>query len=431
MEKSDMLYLIIGRNPLPNLIAASTRVKVGGKITCIITGGEDGTESIYTNLKKVIEKKNMNINFDCITVSTSDWKNDQERLRKEFEKSVNDREVFELNFTGGTKVMSSSACYIFKEVCEGKSADGILSYIDGEKETIFYESTLKSEWNYKHEDLKKLDETFHITLNDIVNVHMGDEHIEHNEKPYDELLGEKIFNYFVDCDSDKWEKGIDFLQQFYSDDYKKLVNKVKNKNANKRDTKAIEIINKMKENGTAFNKRLNIFEDVSDIDDLAIKNKKIDFRFIEAIRGKWFEDYIFKIMLELKDENVIEDVVNSFKLFKKNEKSQEIESHCEIDLVAYRKYRLFSISITSEEKECDAKKKLYEIKLRGRQLGGEENKIVFISLCPQSKPLADECRNVWDGDELKNILIIGVDKFKNIKNELKDFILGVNEHNGK
>lgn len=52
MEKSDMLYLIIGRNPLPNLIAASTRVKVNGKITCIITGGEDGTESIYTNLKR-------------------------------------------------------------------------------------------------------------------------------------------------------------------------------------------------------------------------------------------------------------------------------------------------------------------------------------------------------------------------------------------
>lgn len=50
--------------------------------------------------------------------------------------------------------MSSSACYIFKEVCEEKGADGILSYIDGEKEMIFNESTLKSKWNYKHEDLK-------------------------------------------------------------------------------------------------------------------------------------------------------------------------------------------------------------------------------------------------------------------------------------
>lgn len=26
-----------------------------------------------------------------------------------------------------------------------------------------------------------MDETFHITLNDIVNVHMGNEHIEYNE----------------------------------------------------------------------------------------------------------------------------------------------------------------------------------------------------------------------------------------------------------
>lgn len=86
MEKSDMLYLIIGRNPLPNLIAASTRVKVNGKITCIITGGEDGTESIYTNLKKVIEEKNKGINLNYVTVSTSDWDNDQKRLREEFEK---------------------------------------------------------------------------------------------------------------------------------------------------------------------------------------------------------------------------------------------------------------------------------------------------------------------------------------------------------
>lgn len=92
---------------------------------------------------------------------------------------------------------------------------------------------------------------------------------------------------------------------------------MEHKNDDKRDSKTIEIINKMKENGTAFDKKLNIFEDVSDIDDLAIKNKKINFRFIEAIRGKWFEDYIFKIMLELKSENVIEDVANSFQLFKK------------------------------------------------------------------------------------------------------------------
>lgn len=36
-KKADLLYLIMGTNPFPNIIAAITRAKEDGEIVCICT----------------------------------------------------------------------------------------------------------------------------------------------------------------------------------------------------------------------------------------------------------------------------------------------------------------------------------------------------------------------------------------------------------
>ncbi|MFX0548663.1 hypothetical protein ACOAKC_04940 [Hathewaya histolytica] len=417
MEKSDMLFLIIGTNPMPNLISAIARVKYGAKIICIYT---QGTKEIYENFKDKVKKiysenqKEEDINFSYdIEVDKSNSKEINEKLEEKFSAhigqllnnvSANDALV-ELNFTGGTKVMSSVAYKVFKNVCKEKNINGILSYIDGEKETIYYEKVYKEE--VKSENLVDLKDNVRLSGLDIVELHNennGQFFQFQYEKtgPYDEYLGEKIFSLFKDNDMVMREKGISLLEEIYNLG-RKYVSKMKKGNFQCFAEKVNKVLSSSE----------NPFEDIKVLEDFAIKhNKKLELDLIESLSGFWFEDYVFKLLLELKEEGVIEYAVNSL--------SREYE----IDLIAYRRYKMFCISVTSIDTIKEAKSKLYEIKLRANQLGGEETGICYINLCKDSKEFESIYRDIWDNEEPKNTLIICQDRFKDMKDRLRAWIKG-------
>jgi len=95
-----------------------------------------------------------------------------------------------------------------------------------------------------------------------------------------------------------------------------------------------------------------------------------------------------------------------------------------VDLAAYRKYKLYAISVTSMEKPEEAKGKLYEIKQRAKNLAGDEAGICFISLCWETDDLEREYRNIWDRENLKNSLILGAQDFHLLKDKLREWLKG-------
>jgi hypothetical protein len=52
--KTNYLFLLVGRNPLPNYVSALLLAKDEGTIVLLHTPGTDGTGKVANNLRKVI-----------------------------------------------------------------------------------------------------------------------------------------------------------------------------------------------------------------------------------------------------------------------------------------------------------------------------------------------------------------------------------------
>lgn len=67
-EKADILFLIMGGNPFPNLISATTRINKGGRIICICT--EDTEGHPYNRFRRLVkEKMNNNITIEKLLIN--------------------------------------------------------------------------------------------------------------------------------------------------------------------------------------------------------------------------------------------------------------------------------------------------------------------------------------------------------------------------
>ncbi|MDU1443551.1 MAG: hypothetical protein E6916_08555 [Clostridium cochlearium] len=424
MNKADLLFLIIGTNPFPNLIAAVTRVKNEGKIICFHTGqDENGTQRIYRKFSDVInEKYENNIIITPYRIDRSDI----ESIKKDVTNAINNNidfleqgQTVELNFTGGTKVMSSISYHVFKEIGKKSNinADFILSYIDGEKERIYYEIIKENNINKKHisESLKSLKENCQLQLNDIFSCHFKSIKFKNTKNEvYDYKLGEKIFKSFLGCSRQEYDNKIEFLEILYNDirkfeDKKSIKDKMESESNNQ------YLIRKITENEEKYIKKikeLDPIKGVKELRDLAIKDGEINSKFIKALKGFWLEDYIYKIIKELEEEGLLIDIKHS------------VEDNFEVDIVALKKYKIFCVSVTSVDKFNGAINKLYEIKERAIQLGGDEAGICFINLYYKSEELEESYKSMWIEGMPKNTLIIGWDRFKNLKDNLKKWIKG-------
>ena len=136
----------------------------------------------------------------------------------------------------------------------------------------------------------------------------------------------------------------------------------------------------------------------------------------KALQGFWFEHYIEKILLELKEEGIIQSVFSSVTKEAKKDKQD-----FEVDLIVYSNFTLRCISVTTIDNDEEAKFKLYEVKARAYQLCGDVNKVAYVNLCPNNEKLLEEYRGVWE-NKLDDVLIISHDKLKGCKELIKNWV---------
>ena len=70
--KTDYLFLLVGTNPLPNLVSALLLAKTGGKVILLHSGGAQGTSEVAENLKRVIVKKAPEIKVELREIDEKD-----------------------------------------------------------------------------------------------------------------------------------------------------------------------------------------------------------------------------------------------------------------------------------------------------------------------------------------------------------------------
>ncbi len=409
--KSDVLYLIMGTTPFPNLISAITRIKENGIIVCICTDSTKGNP--YGRFKKVVMNRLKNIEVDYIVVDGFERSNIGDAIKEDLEGRLQkaDKEIFiELNYTGGTKVMSSAAYeairYYNYSKCKVK-ANVILSYIDPERELMCYEFK-KSDTKYYISNsikLKNLETTHEYTVYDVINTYndglKNENKIKENVRMKD--LAAEMGSLFCNIDKETYDKHINFIGDInhYFRDVTKDNKKEKGKGFNS------WLDNKLHEERLPFKYKKS--------DEFGFSKDKELYKYFN--KTEWLEEYIFSIFLDLKSEGVLDYTAANY------EKTQnEEESNFEVDIIAYRQYKLYAVSVTSAIEKELVLDKLYEIKQRAKDLAGDETGMCYINLCWDVDFLKDEIINIWDNSDPQNLLILGAKSFGNLKDEIKVWI---------
>lgn len=408
-EKADILFLIMGGNPFPNLISATTRINKGGRIICICT--EDTEGHPYNRFRRLVkEKMNNNITIEKLLINKFNRRSIEEKIQEKLdsllymEDKIN---LLELNYTGGIKLISITAYHVIKNYNYdkyNKNPNISLTYIDSERELLYFEFSKGTNKKYISDcvSLSQLDSNFDLNIKDIISVYSNIDNMEEiNEEgamPKAKELANKLGNLFCGVGKKQYDERVKFIKEntatgSWTNDKKQFVNNL----------------------SQAF-LDYNIFSNNDEINLLLGSNDEEIFGYFAGT--KWLEEYILNILIELKEEGIIEDVQHSIKKIR----SDEEQGVFEVDLVAYRKYKLFAISITSISTQEEAKGKLYEIKQRAKNLAGDEAGICYINLCWDTDELKREYKNIWDDETLENTLILGVQDFSNLKNELREWL---------
>lgn len=395
MEKSDNLFLVIGTNPMPNLIAIANRVKAGGNIYLIASSDEDkessfGTGGIANKIKTELESKKIFNKIEIISVN----KNSEKSIIDELEKCVKEiGKIMELNYTGGTKFLSSICYSYFKDKMISENRKVILSYFDNIKDKFIIEENLNQGRKYKevYANKAKFGEIF--SLEDIVKCHNINIEIEKKEPNYGQY-GYQFGEKFRTLDTNEKSEIIRKLNCIHrSKDSNEMIKFTRDFISNE----AAEYLEKESEKLTEKKKREYLCK----------------FLF-----GDGFEEYFLKILLDMEESNEVEEFIWSF-----NPKRKKNKNEMEIDFIIRNGYDITAMSVTMCETIEECRSKLYEIITRAEQLGGKYCKKIFVCLYDDSNDLLDYVKN----NEIlnsKELLVIGVNNFEKVKESILMFLKG-------
>lgn len=424
--QSEILFLLIGENPLPNYVAAKLLTKpfTDGSNPVIYLVHSKDTLEYAKNLDKVLNPDSTNQKFRCIKFEINPWeyfkieKEIDTRLNKilETEEKKKLNPTIGLNYTGGTKAMSVHAYRAVKKRYE----HGKFSYLDANAKFMRFDETTEGEgqnWIDISDVKSKAFDDAKISLEQLLALHGWEKYGHNSDNPrqnnrlkivYDVLLNDALSKNY-----DSWDKFGKFREKI-----RKLTDNCKNdtnyrgtsrkyqteyENCLKANTLNIQNLpqNLQKTFETEFNAnggKLNLAN---------LPNKITVEDWCNFIKGTWLEDVVLEQFIELKDECNLQELGASLEI--RIPKNREEIKFIEIDVVAIKGYQLFAVSCTLERQVIKGKQKLFEIAHRAKQLGGAEAKIGLVCLASEydteilNEQLKDDHIKVWGKSDLKNL----------------------------
>ena len=403
-EKSDILITLIGTSPMPNLISLATRLKKGGSVYLIFS---KETEYICEKLKKKWNTNYITVKLEKINNVYNPklvYENISDIFIKISKEDIKDK-VIELNFTGGTKVMSSISYVQFIKYFRKKAKSVLTTYLDGEKFQMIIRDVNKNK-DYINKFNSK-DGIFPISIEDIGELHTKIEKVfecKHFEStvicPVNYALYENLF--ITLDDKRKFRK---LLKVFY---------KLRYDEANS----LLEYNKKIKSGEICFDEYKKFEDIINEYKKHYGKDEKYAIRKLKRdLNGDWFEYGVFRYLNQLKQQGDIDEVVNSLRRKKSSEEDDELE----IDLVVLKDYRIYMISLTTSNQKKLSEEKLYEVKLRAEQFAGTEVNIGLISFADNRESLISKIKNIWDTDD-RRYFVCTWDELKTLEEDLKKWI---------
>src|SRR5262245_6147767 len=105
LVKSEHLVLLVGGNPLPNVVAGRLLCPEGGTVTLVHSGGPQGTKRLAERIQQHLPGKTPKF----VEVNESEPGEIYRKVRAHLDDVYKDRTIppsVALNYTGGTKAMA-------------------------------------------------------------------------------------------------------------------------------------------------------------------------------------------------------------------------------------------------------------------------------------------------------------------------------------
>lgn len=353
--KTDVLFLLVGSNPLPNYVAVHLLAK-----ETVVLLHSTSTTKVAELLERQLRKNNPNLNVSFYTTLESDGP----AIASEVEKATHsfpDSKMIGLNYTGGTKPM---AVYSYRTLFQ-KFPHAIFSYLDAR--------TLNMVIDPGSGPVQRISvgRQISMTLEQIASLH-GYTIAESRKLPRNKAIAAAIAE--VHCSPNGMEEWRRWLDTWCY-------------GASLPDQTQFPLLDPV----------VKTFASVCDgsVTEDGVANA-LSFQKLKQCGkyfvGGWLEDYVLDALIQVDQQLKLDSYASELKL------AASGRPHFELDAALTIGYQLFAISCIVTEKKREAKEHLLEIFVRAGQLGGDEARFAAVTLCDDrgSKELQSEVTEAWD-----------------------------------
>jgi hypothetical protein len=416
------LILLVGTNPLPNLVVADYFLKINPNINILwLVHSEEsktlqaGTAQLAENLEKSIQSRWPDRKFHFNKVALSDVSDAKSIKRDTEEKLFNNlpaQKGIHLNYTGGTKSMTTHIYWLLKKRELGEEIS--FSYLDARNFRL-----IDDDRGVVAKDLRK---NVILTFDELVILH-GFKRIN-EEKTTDFSNAYKVFEALIE--NNELEKLLyspdegRYNRNLFLDRKRELAKKTKDLNIE--DVEAFTpnevfrtVVDSMPEKYRLFDASGKFR---ADIDNKPFKNA------VKFLDGGWLEQYVAKTV-----ENEFSG--NAMSIAKNVEMAKPgwtQGAKFELDVVVLNGYQPTGISCTTMDNKPGCKSKGFEIIHRIRQIGGDEAKAVLVGFLDKRRKNELQAELAYDtGGNKENILVLGKSDLQQdiLVQSLREFIFEI------
>jgi len=358
--RTDVLFLLIGSNPLPNYVAASLLIREQGTLVLLHS---QATATVAERLARRLRSERADLSTQLFTVPEADGPAIARRVTEsvqQFERSY-PRRTIGLNYTGGTKPM---AAYSYQALST-MFPSGVFSYLDAR--------TLSMVIDPGGGPAQRIPVERQVTLKlaDIVEMH-GYQIKRKRTTPLHAAIAAAIAQVHLAPEGlkqwrdwlDTWKGGATLPD---STRFPAL-------------TPAIQAFDAACGGKTSA-------EGVAQALGFQQLNQCGKY-FI----GGWLEDHTLDALSKTHRQMPLEDYASEILI------RSSVRPDFDLDVAATIGYQLFAISCIATEQKSKAKEHLLEIFTRAGQLGGDEARFAAITFCDDTnvRDLQREVSEAWD-----------------------------------
>jgi hypothetical protein len=361
--QTSSLFLLVGRNPLPNYVTAKLLLRPDGILYLIHSEGKQGTGLIAQNLAACLTEYRPQL----IAVNPQNTVALRDQVERYLDRTPPD--AIGLNYTGGTKVMAVHAYQAVEEFCKRRGRQAIFSYLDADTLRLSIEPGLG------HSGIRpKVMEAIALTFEDVFRLHgigLGGE--LRTDPTLPGLAHALARMHGLPEGAETWRACHGVLASSNGRPWRDV-------KANLWDAGATPEVVDMLEQGLGLGDATPV--------KLSAVARQVDLdnkgRLLNWLHWEWLEDWSLACIKNLDYGTRARDL--------KGRKPGLFQ----LDVAVMRGYQLFAISCSVTRSRSVAKLKFLEVYTRALQIGGDEARAGLVVLVEDADGLEQEIASDWD-----------------------------------